>query len=177
MILPGRVETDWLNMNLGKPDMKIIDLRAQSKYNSGHIPGSLRLNPESLRGSVRGVPSCLLPAEILAEHFSLMGIQPDDFIVLITTNRIRDATLAGMAFERLKHNRYAVLRGGFSKWQAEKRAVDTILPSIKSSHYPVPDRPDTFTVTAKEVLAAVSSPETTILDTRPVSYFSGEKTR
>jgi len=156
LILPGLVETDWLNMNLGKTDMKIIDLRTQSKYNSGHIPGSLRLNPESLRGSVQGVPSCLLPAEILAEHFSLMGIHPDDFIVLITTNKIRDATLVGMAFERLKHNRYAVLRGGFFKWQAEKRPEDTILPSIKSSQYPVPDRPDTFTVTAKEVLAAIS---------------------
>ena len=132
--------------------MKIIDLRAQSEYNSGHIPGSLRLNPESLRGSVQGMPSCLLPEAMLAEHFSLMGIQPDDFIVLVSTNKVRDATLVGMACERLKHSRYAVLRGGFPKWQVEKRPVDTILSSVKPSQYPVPDRPDTFTVTAKEVL-------------------------
>ena len=72
-------------------------------------------------------------------------------------------------------NRYAVLRGGFNKWQAEKRTADTILPSFKSSKYPVSDLRDTFTVTAKEVLAAVSSPGTIILDTRPVSYFTGEK--
>jgi len=104
-----------------------------------------------------------------------MGIQPDDLIVLISTHKIRDATLVGMAFERLKHNRYAVLRGGFNKWQAEKRTADTILPSFKSSKYPVSDLRDTFTVTAKEVLAAVSSPGTIILDTRPVSYFTGEK--
>jgi len=175
LTLPGLVETDWLNTNLGKPDMKIIDLRAQSEYNSGHIPGSLSLNPESLRGSVQGMPSCLLPAAMLAEHFSLMGIHPDDFVVLVCARKIRNATLVGMACERLKHGRYAVLRGGFTKWQAEKRSVDTILPSIKPSQYPVPDRPDTFTVTAKEVLAAIGKQGTIILDTRPVGYFTGKK--
>jgi len=39
LTIPGLVETDWLNMNLGKSDVKIIDLHAQSEYNSGHIPG------------------------------------------------------------------------------------------------------------------------------------------
>jgi thiosulfate/3-mercaptopyruvate sulfurtransferase len=112
---------------------------------------------------------------MLAEHFSLMGIQPDDFIVLVSTNKVRDATLVGMACERLKHSRYAVLRGGFPKWHVEKRSVDTILSSIKPSQYPVPDSPDTFTVTAKEVLAAIGRPGTIILDTRPVGYFTGEK--
>ena len=175
LTIPGLVETDWLNTNLGKPGIKIIDLRAQPTYNSGHIPGSISLNLESLRGLVQGVPSCLLPAATLAEHFSLMGIRPEDFVVLVCTDKLRDATLVGMAWERLKHSRYAVLRGGFPKWQAEKRPLDTILSSVKPSQYPVPDRPDTFTVTAKEVLAAIGKPGTIILDVRPVDYFTGEK--
>ena len=60
-------------------------------------------------------PSSLLPAQMLAEHFSLMGIQPDDLLVLVASEKPQDATLAGMACERLKHERYAILEGGFPK--------------------------------------------------------------
>ena len=173
--LPGLVETDWLNTNLAKPGIKVIDLRAQPEYNGGHIPGSLSLNVESLRGLVQNVPSSLLPATILAGHFSLMGIHPDDLVVLVCTDKVQDATLVGMACERLGHSRYAVLRGGFSKWQVENRPLDTILPAVRPSQYPVPNRADTFTVTAKEVLAAVGKPGTLILDVRPGDYFTGKK--
>jgi len=121
------------------------------------------------------MPSCLLPAEMLTEHFSLMGFSPNDLVVLVCTDKLQDATLIGMACERLKHSRYALLRGGFPKWQAEKRPLDTILPSVKTSQYIIPDRPDAFTVTTKEVLASIGKPGTIILDVRPVDYFTGKK--
>jgi 3-mercaptopyruvate sulfurtransferase SseA/uncharacterized membrane protein YedE/YeeE len=175
LTIPGLVETDWLNKNLGKSGLTVIDLRAQPEYNSGHIPGSFSLNLESLRGLIRGVPSCLLPATMLAEHFSMMGIRPDDFVVLVCTDKLQDATLLGMACERLGHSRYALLGGGFSKWQAEKRPLDKILPLVEPSQYPVRKLPETFTVTAKEVLAAVGKPGTIILDVRPADYFTGKK--
>ena len=175
LTIPGLIETDWLNANLGKPGLKIIDLRSQPEYNAGHIPGSLSLNPESLRGLVQGVPSSLLPASMLAEKFSLMGIHPDDFVILVCTDKLQDSTLVGMACERLNHSRYALLRGGFPKWQAEKLPLNTILPSVSASQYRVPGRPDTFTVTSKEVLAAIGKKGSIILDVRPEDYFTGKK--
>ncbi|MBI9090589.1 MAG: YeeE/YedE family protein [Desulfobacterium sp.] len=175
LTLPGMVETQWLNMNMGTPGVKIVDLRPQAEYNAGHIPGSMSLNLESLRGLVNGLPSTLLPAVMLAEHFSMMGVRPTDLVVLVCTDKRQDGTLVGMACERLRHGNYALLRGGFSKWVAEKHALDTILPSIEPFQYPVPDRPETFTVTAKEVLAAMGRPGTVILDVRPGDYFTGKK--
>ncbi|MEE4351766.1 MAG: rhodanese-like domain-containing protein, partial [Desulfatiglans sp.] len=175
LTIPGLLETDWLNANLGKEGLKIVDLRAQPEYNSGHIPGSLSLNIESLRGLSQGVPSSLLPATMLAEHFSMMGIRPDDFLVLVSTKKLQDATLVGMACERLKHNRYAVLRGGFPKWQAEKRPLDMTLPPVGPSQYPLPKHPETFTVTAREVLTSLEKPGTLIIDVRPSDYFTGQK--
>ena len=38
--LPGLVEPDWLARHLDQPWLKVIDLRGQPEYNSGHIPGS-----------------------------------------------------------------------------------------------------------------------------------------
>ena len=42
----------------------VLDTRPQPEYNTSHIPGSVSLNPESLRGVRGGVPSILLPADL-----------------------------------------------------------------------------------------------------------------
>ena len=39
--LPGLVEPDWLTRHLGQPWLKVIDLRGQPEYNSGHIRGAV----------------------------------------------------------------------------------------------------------------------------------------
>ena len=77
-IIPGLVQPEWLKGQLGKAGLAIVDLRPQPEYNSGHIPGAVAFNVESLRGIVQGLPSMLLPADMLARHFSTMGISPDD---------------------------------------------------------------------------------------------------
>jgi len=173
--LPSEVETEWLAQNLGRPDVKRIDMRLQPEYNGGHIPGSLSLNIETLRGCIEGIPSTLLPAKLLAEHFSSMGIRPEDTLIVIWGDKEQDATLVGMACERLGHSRFAVLRGGFAKWQSEKRWVDTLLPVVTPTNYPVPAKADTFTVNAKDVLVATGKPGTVILDVRPADFFTGKK--
>ena len=135
---------------LGKPDVRIIDVRAQPKYNTGHIPGAVCLNPESFRGVVGGVSSMLLPADMLARHMSLMGIRPTDTVVLVygnvpgetdLGNGVRDATLVGMGLERLGHAKWAILDGGFAKWVSEKLPVTTALPDRHRQRVPCSRRP------------------------------------
>jgi thiosulfate/3-mercaptopyruvate sulfurtransferase len=172
--LPGLVETDWLAQNLGKAGLVVIDLRSQPEYNTSHLPGSVYLSVESLRGVVQGVSSMLLPAPLLASHLSLMGIKPDDLVVLAAGQKFHDATLAGMAFERLGHQKYAVLQGGMGKWLAEKRPLETALPAIRPSQYPVQNA-DTFTVDHRRVLAAQKQGTALILDVRPTDYYLGQK--
>ena len=155
--------------------MRIIDVRPQPEYNTSHIPGSVCLNPESLRGVVGGVSSMLLPADVLARHLSLMGVQPGDTIVVVPGAAVRDATLVGMGLERLGHANWAILNGGFAKWSAENRPVDAALPASQTSDYPVPPSADAFTVDYQAVLSRVGDKRTVIVDTRPADYFRGEK--
>jgi thiosulfate/3-mercaptopyruvate sulfurtransferase len=175
--LPGMVESEWLASNLGKAGLKIIDLRTQPEYNTNHIPGSFYLSVETFRGVVGGVPSLLLPVEILALHMEQMGIEPSDLVILVPGDAVRDATLAAMAFERLGHRSYALLDGGFGKWSAENRPVDTRLPVAAKSSYPVAaGRTDNFTVDYRTVLDLMKQPGTVILDVRPEEYYLGNKT-
>ena len=172
---PRTVETEWLATRLQMPGLKMIDLRPQPEYNTAHIPGSLSLNVESLRGNVGGVPSMLLPAPRLAAQISLLGLNPTDTIVLVPGDKFHDATLAGMAFERLGHRGFAVLNGGYARWAGEGRPVDAALPAVMASKYPVRQDADGFTVDFRTVAASLGKPGVTIIDVRPPDFYTGSK--
>lgn len=171
---PGLVEPAWLAENLGSPDLRVIEVRPQAEYNSGHIPGSVCVSHDNFRGVVGGVSSMLQLAEMLAGHMSVMGIRPTDRVVIVPDDKPHDATLVAMAFGRLGHARFGVLNGGFPRWAYEKRPVTTELPQAQKSQYPVPP-PDAFTVTYKQVMENLKAANHVIIDVRPTEYFTGEK--
>lgn len=174
--LPGAlVETSWLTDHLTDSTVVIIDLRAQPQYNTSHIPGSLSLGVENIRTHVLGLGSMLSPVELLARQVSLMGILPENLIVLVPSDGIRDATLVSLALERLGHTAYAVLNGGYDQWITDKYPINTALPNVTQSRYPTRWNADQFTVTASTVLEAVQQKKAVILDVRPREYFLGIK--
>ena len=172
--LPGLVEPAWLAENLGDKTVRVLDVRVQPQYNTGHIAGSVCVSPEHFRGVVGGVSAMLLPPDMLARQMSLMGLQPTDTVVIVPDDKIHDATLVSMAFARLGHARCGILHGGFSRWAAEKHPVTTALPEIARSEYPVPPA-DTFTVNYRQVLDHVNQKDAVIIDVRPAEFYSGKK--
>ena len=174
--MPGMIPVSWLAENRTHPSVKIIDCRDQSDYNRGHIPGSYAVSYESFRGVVSGIPSLLLPSGLLAQKLSLFGIKADDIVVIVYAgDRLRDATLIGMVFERLGHHQYGILEGGFDKWTSEKREVDAGLPSASTSIYPIKSETDMFTFTGDHVYAFFKQKTGVILDVRPMDYYIGKK--
>ncbi|KKR96833.1 MAG: Rhodanese domain repeat protein [Candidatus Uhrbacteria bacterium GW2011_GWF2_41_16] len=169
------VDANWLEKNLGKPSIKIIDLRSQPEYNTGHIPGSLALSVENLRTDINGIGSMLQPADMLARHMSLMGIASDDAVIFIYGDRVHDATLAGMALERLGHKNYAILNGGFAIWKASNKLLTTDLPTVIASKYQAANYTDEFTADSQTVLKYVQNKKAVIIDVRPADYYNGTK--
>jgi 3-mercaptopyruvate sulfurtransferase SseA len=169
------VETGWLQDNLGRADLRIIDLRPQPAYNGGHIPGAVRMDVEHFRGAIGGVPSMLLPAEMIARHLGLLGITLQTTVVLVPGDKLHDATLVAIALDRVGHTRHAILDGGWEQWTAEKRTVDTRLTSITATEYPVQPGADTFTVDYRDVLAHSQNRTAVLLDVRPADFFTGQK--
>lgn len=174
-LLGATVKTEWLHKNLGNPSVVVIDVRNQAQYNTSHIPGSLALGAENIRTHVKGLGSMLSPVEILAQQVSLMGIMPSDTIVLVPSEAIRDATLVGLALERVGHSVYALLEGGFEQWVEDGLPLSTNLPDVVVSNYPTRLDADIFTVAATDVLAALRKHNAVIIDVRPAEYFQGKK--
>jgi 3-mercaptopyruvate sulfurtransferase SseA len=173
--MPRVVETHQLASMIGVPGLKIIDLRPQPEYNTSHIPGSISLNLESIRGNIAGVPSMLLPPAMLAAQFSLLGLRTSDTVVIVSGDKLYDTTLVGMAFERMGHMNYAVMNGGYAKWVQEGRATDAALPSVTKSKYPIKTDADNFTMNYQAVVAQLGKPSVVIIDVRPADYYTGKK--
>jgi thiosulfate/3-mercaptopyruvate sulfurtransferase len=169
------VDTAWLAERIGRKDVRTIDLRPQPAYNGGHIPGSVCMSPEHFRGVVRGVSSSLLPAAMIAQHLGLLGINPQDTVVIVPTNKLQDATLVAIALERVGHQRYAVLDGGFEKWAAEKRPLTTMLPDVQATTYTPDPKADAFTLDYQAVLPHVAGKTAVLIDSRPADAYSGKK--
>ncbi len=168
------VDADWLEQQLDRADTKVLDLRPQPEYNTSHIPNSLALNVEHLRMNREGVGSMLQPGDMLARHASAMGIRPGDTVVIVYGAKTQDATLAGIALERLGHRAYKILNGGFAAWTSAGKPLVTELPQVSPSNYPAP-QPDAFTADYATVRDYMASQKGIILDVRPADYFSGIK--
>ena len=169
------VSTEWLAFNLDVPTVKIIDTREDGPmYSTSHIPGALYLNVENIRTTVEGVHSMLAPADQLAATFGRLGIRKKDTVV-IYDNRLRDATYVALALERVGHESYAVLHGGFKKWVEEGRPVTSEIPKPTPVKYKPVRGADRFTVDIDTVKSTLGDGKTIILDTRPREYYLGEK--
>ncbi|MFI4910146.1 MAG: sulfurtransferase [Sedimentisphaeraceae bacterium JB056] len=172
--IPKLVSVDWLAENLGVEDIVVIDLSKTPSYNKSHIPGSLSLNVESFRGNIEGFGPLLLPSDILAKHYSLMGIQASDMIVFVYGDKIYDATLASMSCQRLGHESFCILDGGFNKWVERGMVVDQRLATAQQSEYKACDTEE-VTVDYQEVFSALDNPQIVIIDVRPSDYYNAVK--
>lgn len=168
------VDAQWLEAQMNRPDIRILDLRPQPEYNTSHIQGSLALTMENLRTNIGGVGSMLQPANMLGEHLSAMGIQPADTVVIVYGDKTQDATLVGIALERLGHTSYKILNGGFAAWKSAQKPLVSDLPTVAQSAYPVTGS-DKFSVNYRTVLEYVRSRKAIILDVRPADYYKGVK--
>ncbi len=172
---PRLVSTRWLSEHLQDPDLRIIDCRTHADYTQGHLPGAVYLNFESIRGSVNGIPSVLLPGDLLVQQLSLLGVRPDDMVVLDPGENVRDATLVSMMLQRVGHARWGIMHGGFPKWSGEGRRVEATIPTVARTDYPLPPRGDVFTVDAQHIAQRLGDGKTVLLDTRPTENFTGEE--
>jgi thiosulfate/3-mercaptopyruvate sulfurtransferase len=152
-----------------------LDVRSGPEYSTAHIPGSLRIGVESLRGTIGGVHSMLMPPELIAAQLSLLGLTPEQHVILVAGEKFRDATYVGLALDRVGHGRWSILEGGYEAWIAGNRPIEASLADVLATTYAPRSPASEFAVNYELVRARVGDNQTVVLDTRPADYFAGGK--
>lgn len=112
------VNVNWLEQNLMRTDVLILDASPAQMYSAGHIPGAINVDLFTYGGKE-------VPLSEIEQRFQSWGISPGKKIVIYDQGKPMMAT---RLFFDLYYNGFAakdlfILDGGFTKWQESGKRV------------------------------------------------------
>ncbi|WP_397419563.1 sulfurtransferase [Phenylobacterium sp.] len=185
----GLVSTDWLAANLSDPDLRVFDATVhlrpakpgpyvvesgRADYEAGHIPGAAFLDlARDLSDAASALGFTRLKGQALADALGAAGIGPGHKVVCYSTSTPMWATRLWWMLRSAGLADVAVLDGGFARWTAEGRPVET-----ESRRYPavkavITERPDAW-ADKHDVLAAIDDGGVCTINALSAGVHSGE---
>ncbi len=112
------VGVDWLQQNLSRSDLLLLDASFPQLYKAQHIPGAINVNVFSYGGQQ-------LPVAQMQQLFQSFGVSPGKKIVIYDQGGTFMATklFYDLYYHGFPAKDLLVLDGGLSKWQAAGGAV------------------------------------------------------
>jgi thiosulfate/3-mercaptopyruvate sulfurtransferase len=176
--------TEWLSEELGRPDVRIVDVRwrpdgtGHSVFDAGHLPGASYLD---WRTELNESPSDdgghalrLASADSMVAFMARAGVGDADTLVLYDDTLGLYAARAWWSLRVYGFESARILDGGFPAWIAESRPLSTgVLPPPEGSFKPRLNL--RLRLTTTDVRSLLGSPDAQIIDARAVPEFKGHE--
>lgn len=185
----GLITTAELEAALGRPELRVFDVSVRlapspagpyriesgrETYRDGHIPGSAFVDLAADLSDPRSpLPFTMPSADDLAARLGAAGVGQDCAVVAYATTAPMWATRLWWMLRACGFDRVAVLDGGFDKWRAEGRPVETgerRYPPAPLSLSPQPG----FWSDRADVLSAIERSDPVVLNALSRSAHAGE---
>ncbi|HET6183989.1 MAG TPA: rhodanese-like domain-containing protein [Acetobacteraceae bacterium] len=134
-------ETGWLAERLGDPSVLVFDctthlipdpkatyqvVPARADFEAAHIPGAQFIDVQKdVSDNARKLRFMAPAPDALAAAMRRFGVNGDSRIVLYSTANVWWATRVWWLLRMIGFDNAAVLNGGFQKWRAENRPVES----------------------------------------------------
>jgi thiosulfate/3-mercaptopyruvate sulfurtransferase len=176
------VSTDWLAARLDDPKVKIIDASYKmpgvlplplDDYLSGHIPGAVFFNVNTIADPDDPRPHMYPGAEQFARDVAALGISSDDTVVAYDSGGWVAAPRAWWMFLSFGHLHVKVLDGGLKKWLREGRPTHSgkVTPAKPGKFHATLD--SSFVRSQQQLLGNLDSKREQLVDARPRARFEG----
>ena len=185
----GLVTTAWLEDHLADPDLRVFDATVhlrpatpgpyrvetgRADYEASHVPGAAFLDlAADLSEPGAPLPFTMPTLDRLAQALGAAGVGPGSRVVVYATTTPMWATRLWWMLRASGFDEVAVLDGGFAKWVAEGRRVES-----GARHYPATElslaaRPGAW-ADKHRVLAAIDDAEVCTINALSPSVHRGE---
>ncbi|HEU4761309.1 MAG TPA: sulfurtransferase, partial [Gemmatimonadales bacterium] len=182
MARDGLVSTEWLAARLGEPGIVPLDCSwylpsanrdAHTEFVEGHIPGARYFDLEVHSDPASSLPHMLPSAQQFAAGMTALGLRDSDTIIVYDNSGVNlSAPRVWWMFRVFGHGGVALLDGGFQKWKAEGRPVESGEPAARRGDFSA--RLDASRVrSAADMLANISQPREQMVDARAAGRFEG----
>ena len=127
------VSTEWLERELGAPDLKIIDASTflpgsgrdgRAEFENEHIPGAVYLDLEDVSDGDSAFPHMMPSEPKFASRMQSLGVRDGARIVVYDNSPLHSAARVWWMLKSFGAHYVALLDGGFQKWEAEGRPVE-----------------------------------------------------
>jgi thiosulfate/3-mercaptopyruvate sulfurtransferase len=176
------VTTEWLEGELGAPDLRVIDATlflpgeprdARGEYEAGHIPGAVFLDLEEVSDSFNPIPHMFPPEAKFASRMASLGLGDGQRFVVYDNSPLHSAARAWWMLRSFGAHYVALLDGGMQKWKAEGRRVESGRPRVRHGHFTA--RRDSAAVVDKAFVASLIGGDHELVDARGAARFTGEE--
>lgn len=140
------VSTSWLAKEMGACDLRIVDATkyvaaperdARAEYLASHIPGAVFMDLAELVDTQQPVENMAPTAEKFASRMQSLGLGDGSRIVLYDNSPHKSAARAWWLLTLFGAHNVAILDGGFAKWLAEERPVESGNITLRHRHFTV----------------------------------------
>lgn len=178
------VETDWLHERLGTPGLVVLDAtwtmpdeakRGAVLYREAHIPGALFFDIDELSDAASSHPHMLPSPEKFASRMRSMGVGDGMKVVVYDQKGVFSAPRAWWMFRVMGCGDVAVLNGGFKKWLAEGRPVESGPAAARTARHFTARKNSELVRELSDMLKEVEAAKTQIVDARSKSRFLGQE--
>jgi thiosulfate/3-mercaptopyruvate sulfurtransferase len=165
-----------LNALLGRPGVRVIDIRDPASYAGKHIPGAVSAPYGTWRGPASN-PGELPALPALTARVQSVGLTPETHAVIVSSGK--DATDFGASarvywtLKVLGLAELSVLNGGVAAWTAAGLPQDSVPVKAAPSTF-VPRLDASLIATREQMIAAVGAGGTKLVDARPAEFYRGE---
>ena len=176
------VNTDWLAGEIGASDVRIVDATLRldghnvaAAYEAEHIPGAVFMDLAGLTDTSSPSPYMLPSAEKFASRMQSLGLGDGSRIILYDDSPQKTSARAWWMLTNVfgAHN-VAVLDGGFAKWKAEGRSVESGKVTLRHRHFTV-WRDDSGIRSIDQIRANLATKAEQIVDARGAGRFCGDE--
>lgn len=184
------VSTEWLDDELGAPDLRVLDARVvfhyldgggfelrsgRSLWEQGHLPTAAHVDiPGDLSDPDAAVPLMLAPAEAFAAAMQRAGVGEGTRAVIYDGEKHMWSARLWWMLRAYGFDDAAVLDGGFDAWTAEGRTVTTEGAAPAAAEFVARPRAGVF-VGKERVLAAIDDGAAALVDALPAESYRGER--
>ena len=128
------VTTEWLAANLGRRNVRVVDgswhmpqlkRDARAEFAQAHIPGAVFFDIDAIADTRTSLPHMLPRPSEFARSVGNLGIGDGDRVIVYDARGVVSAARVWWTFRAFGHDATAVLDGGFPRWRAEGRPVDS----------------------------------------------------
>ncbi|HEX8639804.1 MAG TPA: 3-mercaptopyruvate sulfurtransferase [Allosphingosinicella sp.] len=176
------VSTEWLERELGAPDLKVIDATtflpgsgrdARAEYEAEHIPGAVLLDIEEVSDRDSPFPHMLPTPHRFASRMQSIGARDGQRFVVYDNSPLHSAARVWWMLRIFGAHYVALLDGGFQKWKAEGRPTEQGRAPQRHGHF-TPSLDAGAVADKPYIRSLVDAGTHEIVDARPANRFAGE---